>query len=284
MSNISKFYKRKLTWVIFFYNPRLNGLRKYAEQFKLLAENMKGLIEVGVLDLVENEEIWEELGVNENAYAVKIFSDDYKDQGDRYYGEIEWRALSNAATTRMQSNALELNSKNFDQFIENNKESLKVILFVNRLVIPPMYKVLSRSTKLASFGVVSSNDEVSKKFSINSLPSIWVITNFYDFSTDWFRGEMNLDSLKLFLDDYIKGRKKADNSSQRSLIELTKDKLKQGLCSQNDQNLCLIYFSEGAAQDRKVIDNIERSIGKFKNDPIVFTFVNIKKSPEFYRN
>ena len=245
---------------------------------------MDGLIEVAAINWVENEEICEEFSIIENKYAFKIYSSDYKDTGERYFGEVEWRTLSNAASDKMQHFITDVNSNNYNTFIEDNKDSLKVLMFYNRHNIPPVYKVLSKLSKSTSFGFVSSFDELSKRFSIRSIPSIWVVTNSFDYSTDWFQGDLKLEPLKLFLNDYLTGKKKANNNNQRSVIELNKEKMKQGLWDQNDQNLCLIYFSSGTAQDKKVIETIENVIGKFKNDPIVFTFINSQKSIDFYKN
>ena len=284
MGNLSSFYRRKYVWVVFFYNREKNDIKKLSEEFKTLASHMKGIIEVGAVDWQENDEIWEELGVTSKNHVIKIYTEKISDTGEIYKGKTEWKLISNYATSKMESFVSIVTNENYNDFMQREKNSIKLLLFSNKKNIPALYKALSKFSKLISFGMVKEGDALQSSFNIKTHPSLWVVTSLFDFTTDCFTGEMKLENLKDFLRDYLNGKKKVNQNTQVKLIELTKEKMKRGLWDEKDQNFCLIYFSSGTADDKRAIHNIEKTLENFSKNPITFAYVDINENQEFYRN
>ena len=245
---------------------------------------MKGIIEVGAVDCQENDEIWEELGVSSKSHVTKIYTEKINDNGTVYKGKIEWKSISNSATAKMESFVSIVTNESYNDFMQREKSHIKLLLFSNKKNIPALYKALSKFSKLITFGMVKEGDNLQKSFNIKTLPSLWVVTSLYDFTTDCFKGEMKLESLKDFLRDYLNGKKKVNQNVQSNLIELTKEKMNRGLWDEKDPNFWLIYFSSGSAEDKRAIHNIEKTLENFSKNPITFTYVDAKENQEFYRN
>lgn len=172
MGNLSTFYRRKYVWVVFFYNREKNDVQKLAEEFRTLAAKMKGIIEVGAVDCQENDEICEELGVKSKSHVIKIYSEKISDSGQVYKGKIEWKSLSNSATSKMESFVSIVTNENYNDFMNREKNNIKLLLFSNKKNIPPLYKALSKFSKLISFGLVKEGDSLQSNFGIKSVPSV----------------------------------------------------------------------------------------------------------------
>jgi hypothetical protein len=61
---------------------------------------MYGIIKVGAIDCNEDEELCEEFSVY-SVPTLLIFTENFRDDGERYTGKMEWKAISNVATSKM---------------------------------------------------------------------------------------------------------------------------------------------------------------------------------------
>lgn len=57
MDTLSKFYRRDIVWVIYFYKPQNKNVENVAKELKEMAEKMYNVIGTGAVDCEENEEI-----------------------------------------------------------------------------------------------------------------------------------------------------------------------------------------------------------------------------------
>jgi len=78
---------------------------------------MFGIIKVGAIDCLEEEELCEEFSVFENP-MIKIFTENMHDDGDKFTGKKEWKSISNAAAAKMQSFVSVVTSENFNRFVD----------------------------------------------------------------------------------------------------------------------------------------------------------------------
>lgn len=77
--------------------------------------------------------------------------------------------MASAATKNMQSFVSSVNIDNFETFVERDRLTKhKIILFMDKKYIPPIYKALSKKYKdRLMFGVVKSSEaELCKKFGV----------------------------------------------------------------------------------------------------------------------
>jgi len=84
----------------------------------MLAEKMFGILKVGAIDCHEEEELCEEFSVFEQP-VIKIFTENAHDDGEKFTGKKEWKAISNAAAAKMQSFVSVVNSGNYESFAES---------------------------------------------------------------------------------------------------------------------------------------------------------------------
>ena len=113
-----QFYRRKEIWVILFYNKSKQDSRNLKDEYKMLAEKMFGILKVGAIDCHEEEELCEEFSVFEQP-VIKIFTENAHDDGEKFTGKKEWKAISNAAAAKMQSFVSVVNSGNYESFAES---------------------------------------------------------------------------------------------------------------------------------------------------------------------
>lgn len=66
LSSIFQFYRRQEIWILYFMNPKHEATKKFADEYKKLAEKLYGIIKVGAIDCLSEEELCEEFGVYEH--------------------------------------------------------------------------------------------------------------------------------------------------------------------------------------------------------------------------
>ena len=79
-----------------FYDVSKENSRALKDEYKLLAEKMFGIIKVGAIDCRDEEELCEEFSVFDHP-TIKIFTEYAHDDGIKFTGKKEWKAISNAA-------------------------------------------------------------------------------------------------------------------------------------------------------------------------------------------
>mmetsp|Transcript_11627 Transcript_11627/g.13204 ORF Transcript_11627/g.13204 Transcript_11627/m.13204 type:complete len:93 (-) Transcript_11627:423-701(-) len=92
--------------------------------------------------------------------------------------------MSKTATGKIEHFVSIVTDNNYMDFIQREKDDVKIILFTNKKAIPPLYKVLSKFSKKATFGIVKNDEEFTKKFNIQSLPALCVVTSIYEYKLD----------------------------------------------------------------------------------------------------
>lgn len=146
MSNLYKFYRRKEIWVILFWKNGEESSKKLKDEYKTLAEKMFGIISVGAIDCMREEELCEEFSVFD-APSILIFTENSNDDGLVFRGKKEWKAISGAASAKMQSFVRVVNNENYESWVEEAKEKNMVLLFTDRKTTAPLFKSLSKYFK-----------------------------------------------------------------------------------------------------------------------------------------
>ena len=275
------FYRRNKVWVVYFYKPDSTKVQKTAEEIKTLEQKFIGIINVAVVDWEEDEEICLELGAYESP-TIRIFGEKYNDEGVPFKGKMEWKEISNAATARMESFVSVVTDNNYNEFMNREKNNMKVLLFSKKKKASILYKALSKFSKQFSYGFVKESDPLTKKFGIETLPSIWVVENYYSHKADCYTGELQFESLKAFLREYMIGEKKVDAFTQTQLVKLDENSYRSGVWGPKESKFWFIYFSEEGSDSEKNKEIIAEKVREFSKSPIIFVYVDIKESSEFY--
>jgi hypothetical protein len=112
LGSIFQFYRRQEIWILYFMNPKTEKTKKFVDVYKQLAEKLYGMIKVGAIDCLSEEELCEEFGVYEHDQII-IFNENYSDDGTKYKGEMTVEKIANAAVKDMQSFVSSVNSDNW---------------------------------------------------------------------------------------------------------------------------------------------------------------------------
>ena len=81
LGSISSFYRRQDIWVVYFYNPKLEECKRFKDDFIKAADKLYGIITVGAIDCLSEEELCEEFGVFDVPQIV-IFTENINDDGE----------------------------------------------------------------------------------------------------------------------------------------------------------------------------------------------------------
>jgi protein disulfide-isomerase A6 len=105
----------------------------------------------------------------------------------------------------MQSFVSLVNKDNYQSFVERDPTKYKVLLFTERKSTAPIFKALSKQFKdKLLFGEVrkSSDSDLIQKFHITQFPTMLVITEPHSHEGEKYEGELKIDRLTKFLNQY----------------------------------------------------------------------------------
>lgn len=194
LSSIFQFYRRKEIWVLYFFNPKLKECQKFSEEYIKVSEKMYGILKVGAIDCLSEEELCEEFGVFD-VPQVMVFSESYSDQGERYREKMEWNALANTAARKMQSFVSIVTSDNFESFFYRDSTKHHVLLFTDKKSTPAIFKALSKKflDKLVFGEVRTSEKQLLDKYGVTEYPTIIVVTDSEALQSDKYTGDNKVD-------------------------------------------------------------------------------------------
>eukprot|EP00347_Sterkiella_histriomuscorum_P010918 403374430 len=278
LNQIFQFYRRKEIWVMLFYKPGDEESKKLKDEYRTLAEKMYGVVKIGAIDCGEDEELCEEFAIYQ-VPTIMIFQESYSDEGEKYTGKMDWKSIANFATKKMQSFVSLITSDNYEQFIQRDPIKYKVLLFTERRSTPPIYKALSKQYKdKLMFGEVRKSDTVMiNNFQVTEFPKLLVITNPYTFENEKYQGEIKIDRITKFLNNYSYKTMTVQKSLE--IVELTEQKFKQGLCKRSSSNVCILLFSDAS---KKLNEAVLPLLERYQNDKISFAYIDKTKEPEIY--
>jgi hypothetical protein len=184
-------------------NPTTEKTKNFVEDYKKLAEKLYGIIKVGAIDCVSEEELCEEFGVYEHD-QIFIFNENYSDDGTRYRGDLTVDKIANAAVKDMQSFVSSVNSENFSAFIEREPTKYKILHFTEKKSTPTVIKALSKKFRdKLTFGEIRQDElQLIQQFQITKFPTILALTDADGFAGDVYEGELKVDQLTKFISSY----------------------------------------------------------------------------------
>jgi len=144
LSKVFQFYRRQEIWIIYFFNPKLEECKKFKEEYVAISEKLYGVIKVGAIDCLQEEELCEEFSVYQ-VPQILIFSENFRDDGEKYTGDMKAAQIMNAAAKKMQSFVNVVTSDNFESFVERDRATKhKILLFTEKKTTPTIFKALSK--------------------------------------------------------------------------------------------------------------------------------------------
>lgn len=114
-------------------------------------------------------------------------------------------SIINAAAKKMQNFVSSVNKDNYDSFVERERTAKhKILLFTDKKSTPTVFKALSKKhIDRLNFGEVKqSEEELLKKFGVETFPTILALTEPDDYKGDKYEGEMTVDQLSKWVSTY----------------------------------------------------------------------------------
>jgi thioredoxin-like negative regulator of GroEL len=209
LNNMGSFYRRREIWIVYFYNPKLDECKRFEEAYSTASEKLYGIIKVAAINCLAEEELCEEFTVYD-VPQILIFTENLRDDGERYNGKQDWNSLANAASKKMQNFVQSVNQENFDAFMSRDQQKSKVLYFTDKKTTSAIMKSFSkRFLDKLSIGEVRHTDELSKKFGVQKFPQLLVVTDIESYAGDVYEGEMKVDQMSKFLSTYASQQPKA---------------------------------------------------------------------------
>lgn len=280
-----QFYRRQEIWIIYFFNPKLQECKQFKEEYISISERLYGVIKVGAIDCLQEEELCEEFSVYQ-VPQILIFSENFADDGEKYNGQMTANNIMNAAAKKMQSFVNVVTAENYESFIERERATKhKILLFTEKKSTPTVYKALSKKylERLNLGEVKQAEESLVKQFGITAFPTIIALTDPENLGFEKYEGEMNIDQLTKFMGNYAYSTPKKVEITD--FIELTEKKMKGGassLCGPKSSNICVIIFTEGDDY-RAQLDELKPVIANFSQDPVSFAYIKAKDEPYIHQ-
>ena len=105
-------------------------------------------------------------------------------------------SIINAAAKKMQNFVSSVNAGNYESFVERDSmKKHKILLFTDKKSTPTVFKALSKKhiDRLNLGEIKSSEEELVKKFGIESFPTILALTQPDDYKGEKYEGELTVD-------------------------------------------------------------------------------------------
>jgi len=144
---------------MYFFNPKLQECKDFKESYIQVAEKLYGMIKVGAIDCLREEELCEEFAAFD-VPQILIFTEAYVDDGERYRGDMKAEQIINAAAKKMQNFVSSVNEGNYDSFVDRDRTTKnKIMLFTDKKSTPTVFKALSKKhIDRLNFGEVKQSE------------------------------------------------------------------------------------------------------------------------------
>lgn len=277
LGNLKLLYKRNEIWMVNFYKLSDKKSRDLKDEWITLANKLYGIIKVAAVNCDDEEELCEEYDVK--AYpTILYFPENTASKHEVYKGDKNYAGVSNFAVSKMQSFVRFVNSNNFNEYIESEPESSKILLFTEKKSTPPLLKALSKEFKgKVLFGEVRSSDSgLVEKYSVSKFPSLIGISSD---QTQEYNGEYNRDKLEKWVRDFM-----YKNNGKKVIIrELSKSVSLTGKCGAADSMFCFIWMME--KDDKISKENLEKVAKLFERDSsIAFYWLDQSRYPAYAKS
>lgn len=280
LGSLSQFYRRREVWLLYFYKSSQAESRLYKDVVRQIATKYYGIFKVGAVDCVEEEELCEEEFQAYETPKFYAFPANIRSEPVRYDGSIEFKKLVNFAVNQMENFVNLVRKENYDEFINQDKDQYKVLLFTQKKSTPPLYRALSKEllNKLVFGEVRESEKELISIFRVTTFPTLMVVTNPSQYEGVVYAGNITLkDQLMKFLRQYayedIKKRIQG-NENKLKVMEITESGAdKQGFCGATDNNMCFLVVAADNQQFEDYKVRLNELAQFFKDDPVKFYYI-----------
>ncbi|CEP12011.1 hypothetical protein [Parasitella parasitica] len=272
-----------------FYAPWCGHCQKLAPEWKKVATNLKGLVNIGAIDCdVETNKGLCAMYEIKGFPTIKVFSPELrkdKRTGQMtkiptdYQGPRDAKSMVDYFLSSQPSNVqfVKWNEKDvkskksitLDNFLQTKNDTLpKALLFTNKATTTPLYKALSVDFKdrMLVGEVKQSERNIVAEYGIESFPTLLVISPKHGIVT--FDGKLNRDNLKTFMEKHALPKDKKNTShpaatekeqakkKAKEVIALETDEILENKCLKSTGNVVCVIAITGDEDKKDTLDTL----------------------------
>lgn len=270
LGSVRYFFNRKEIWIVLFYKSNQLESKDLKDLWNEFANKYNGILRVAALNCLHESELCEEEFSIKEVPTIKGFTDNLDKPGIKFENkDISLQNLANFGDSMTPNLAHNVKNDNYEKFYKSDEEMDKVLLFSSKKNTPLLFKSLAVSFKgKVKLGFTYNDDKLIKKFKIESLPTLILLTEPAEHRGIIYKGENKKEKIMAFLRENMSHGKKRKKISQ--VLKFSKDNLKSGACGKNDSNLCFILITVRMSDEKiKMLQNLAELHG---DDPINFFY------------
>ncbi|KAF2869566.1 hypothetical protein BDV95DRAFT_577703 [Massariosphaeria phaeospora] len=173
--------KSNYTSIVEFYAPWCGHCQKLKPAYESAAKSLDGIAKVAAVNCDEevNKPFCGQMGVQgfPTLKIVRPSKKPGKPTVEDYQGPRNAKGISDAVKDKIPNNVKRLNDKNADEWVEQNKDSARAILFTDKGVVSATLKALAIDfAGIVSLAQIRNKEtETVKKYGIENFPSLYLI-------------------------------------------------------------------------------------------------------------
>ncbi|KAL4466992.1 hypothetical protein ABPG74_010589 [Tetrahymena malaccensis] len=278
MGSLSKFFRRQEVWVILFYKSNQQQSINLKDSYRELASTYYGIFRVAAVDCVEEDALCEdEFQVFEHP-SILVFESDIRKEGHKYTGPLNDNTkIAQFAVRFMESYVRNIKTTNYEEFITENPDKNKILLFTQKKSTPPLFRALSKeyNSKLQFGEVRDTEKDLISKFKVTDFPTLLVLSEPENYLGIKYEGAFKKDQIQKFLREYSYVKQAATNNPTIPVKLLTPDIAKNSYnCGSNDPKICLLIITANDSISLEEAATLLKSIApKFSDSKMKFFYI-----------
>ena len=277
INTLSDIMNRREIWFVLFYKENDRNINELSSMWNTLSEKSSGIFKISTANCSSDPDICEEYHIAKT--PLILYFPDSREEEQVYKGVKTWEQIFKFGNEKMQSFVRIINNDNLENFIVENSNEVKVILFTQRKTTSPLLKALSKFYKgKLNFGEIRETEKaLVKKFQADRFPSILVLTDNENLRGVFYDGPLKRTELDAFLKEYAypinRPPKKGDVKELDKLLFTSSQ-----MCNEKDSMVCFISL----VNKKPNLNLLTEIAQEFRKDPINFYYVVLEKYKNFY--
>eukprot|EP01090_Pellita_catalonica_P020574 TRINITY_DN7422_c0_g1_i1.p1 TRINITY_DN7422_c0_g1~~TRINITY_DN7422_c0_g1_i1.p1 ORF type:complete len:526 (+),score=92.32 TRINITY_DN7422_c0_g1_i1:64-1641(+) len=288
-------------WMITFYKENCKPCRESGKEFKTVAQDLKGMIRFGVVDVTHEKSLANMFDVTEVPHTILLpFGEDKRENAKVFKLKREAKYYSGFALREIPNFVTILREGNVDSFLGANVMP-KVLLFTTspKRKVPSIFRALSKDYRTRmEFGIVFVDiPELMERFQLaleeaeallepredsdeegaSEYPKILVLDK-KGADKKLYRGPSKYLNIRRFLYRHITERK--EDVPKKDVYEL-KAENQQLLCSKNLRFLCVISFLPTSTDATSIDHTYQQLMNRYSQSKFQFLYVTDETNEAF---
>lgn len=273
-STMKQFTQRKEVWILYFYDPNEKEDPQLKETFLKFYKLYSDLVKIAAVNCNKDQKIcFDDFNMDSLPY-IKGFSENKTTRGLSFNKKLTVNNLAHFANFLTKNIIARIEMSYYESFIRIHPDKFKILVFSNKNYPTFLLKSLALSlSQKMKFGMVDDQEtELIKKFDVNVIPSLVLISDPARFEGIKYEGELKKKRIIEFLEKNARGIPIKIKPFARNILHLSKDAVEKGFCGENYDYLCFVLITSRMSEKQSLF--LKKLSEYYEHDPINFFFVN----------